>query len=644
MELGVQTHFSQGWSTGYLRTMRDAGIVNFRDEMLWKAIETAPGQFAQPELYAKYMGAAKAAGLDPIIELGYGNVLYDEGLTPYTDAGRQAFSKYAVATLKAYGGQIRTVEVWNEYNGGTFVSGPVTADRTHYYTLMMKEVYTAIKAEFPDVTVVGGSTVLVPVPYLEKLFDEGALDYMDAVSIHPYRPHPEGVEKEIAAVQRLMGEHGGIKPIYATEFGRGFDDPADVPAYMVKMAVLMASVDVEKAYWYPLRDNWSYVNMGLYDESMRPYPALSAFQFLQKEMPDGVKPERVDMGSERVHAFELKPGTHVVWGLENAVSFGGSHKLYDARGDLLDHVTTLTSDPIYVEGDFKLHIAESMILADTKMDFGQEGWSYFGRTSTGRMMELIDQIPDPNGWNYHLGLEKHPYLAISPTNMFPGYQSVDAVQRFTSPEAGTFEIEGSWSVANAKSNGVVANIVLNGKEIWSAAVGYGKPAALDGRLIELRSGDTLDIGVDSAGGADFDNTTVHVRLNRLPSDSTVFKGHEVRGTSASELLSGTAESDIFLGGAGNDRLSSSKDGKTDIFILSKGDQSDRIFNFEPGVDRLDLTAFGVTSLHDPGLRLTGTAHAILAIGKDQFVLNGVPLDEIRDHPILVQHQIDYFFV
>lgn len=624
--------------------MQAAGITHFRDEMLWKAIEKTPGKYVQPSQYTNYISKADAMGLHPTIELGFGNSLYDKGLTPYTDAGRNAFANYAVATLKSYGGIIDTVEIWNEYNGGDFVSGPAATDRTHYYTLMLKEAYTAIKKAYPDVTVVGGSTVLVPLPYLNRLFDEGALKYMDAVSVHPYRQRPEGVEKEIAGLQKLMAEHGGIKPIYATEFGRAFDDPNDVPGYMVKMATLMASVHVTNAYWYPLRDNWQFDKMGLFDENMNPYPALSAFQFLQKQMPDGVTPERVDVGSHRVHAYELDKDTHVVWGLGSFAKLSGNYKLYDAAGTLIDAAEPLAPDPIYVKGNFKLALGRSMIFADTELDYDQAGWSYFARNASGKMTPLVDGIADPNGWNYHRGLQSQPFLTVSPTNMLPGNYGVDAVQRFILPESGVFELEGSWSIGSAKSNGVLANIVLNNKEIWSSAVKYEKPVELDGLMLALKVGDVLDIGVDAAGSADFDNTSMHVRLNRTTPETSTFSGREVRGTAVNDALYGTKGSDIFFGGAGNDRYASTHDGVADVFVFTKGTNSDRIFNFEPGIDRLDLTAYGIASFDDPGIKIIGSTSATLVVGTDRIVLNGIAVDVIKAHAVFVEHPTDYLFV
>jgi len=52
-----------------------------------------------------------------------------------------------------------------------------------------------VKALRPEVRVLGGAAVPVPLPWFEDLFAAGALGAMDAVAVHPYRSTPEGVER-----------------------------------------------------------------------------------------------------------------------------------------------------------------------------------------------------------------------------------------------------------------------------------------------------------------------------------------------------------------------------------------------------------------------------------------------------------------
>src|SRR5690606_41164113 len=114
MRLGVQTHFAHGWDVGYLDRMASLGISDFRDEQQWSWIEPRKGEYEQPGRYKAYMDRAEALDLVPLIELGFENKFYDQGLTPYTAAGRKAFARYAVSVLDQYAGRVEAVEVWNE--------------------------------------------------------------------------------------------------------------------------------------------------------------------------------------------------------------------------------------------------------------------------------------------------------------------------------------------------------------------------------------------------------------------------------------------------------------------------------------------------------------------------------------------------
>ncbi|WP_162305974.1 M10 family metallopeptidase [Oleisolibacter albus] len=116
------------------------------------------------------------------------------------------------------------------------------------------------------------------------------------------------------------------------------------------------------------------------------------------------------------------------------------------------------------------------------------------------------------------------------------------------------------------------------------------------------------------------------------------------GTAASELTTGTKGADIFLSSAGNDRLSTPLDGACDLFVFSKGFQGDRIFNFELGIDKLDLTSFGIDSLGDGRLSLAqgGSGVQLDLGGGDKIVLNGISMTDLLKHDVLVPHDQGYF--
>lgn len=62
------------------------------------------------------------------------------------------------------------------------------------------------------------------------------------------------------------------------------------------------------------------------------------------------------------------------------------------------------------------------------------------------------------------------------------------------------------------------------------------------------------------------------------------------GTGAAETLTGTAGEDVLFDGAGSDRLIGGAG--ADVFVLAADDQTDRITDFTPGTDRVDLSGWG----------------------------------------------------
>ncbi len=218
---GVMTHFAQGWDTDIMPLIARAGIASIRDEQYWDSIEKRPGKYVFPDQFSQYMAKAARLKLQPFIPLTFENDRYDDGMTPFSAPAIAAYARYAQAVLLHYGAQIRAVEIWNEFNG-SFAKGPADKDRPFSYARILKAAYDSIKKVRPDVTVVGGATVLIPLPYLESLFEHGALDSMDALSVHPYSEFPESVEYELSDLHALIARfnHGKQKPIWATEIGK----------------------------------------------------------------------------------------------------------------------------------------------------------------------------------------------------------------------------------------------------------------------------------------------------------------------------------------------------------------------------------------------------------------------------------------
>ncbi len=122
-----------------------------------------------------------------------------------------------------------------------------------------------------------------------------------------------------------------------------------------------------------------------------------------------------------------------------------------------------------------------------------------------------------------------------------------------------------------------------------------------------RIGDSLQIFASSEAASGISHFTVPLGdLGEVLQDTDA-DGHTIAGTAGHDVLiaSPTGGRDRLEGGEGNDTLVSGQSGTdltggagADLFVLNPSSTLHRIFDFEPGVDRLDLSGF--LNLRNPG--------------------------------------------
>jgi hypothetical protein len=223
--IGVATAlgFSSGANPGLgsVPLLAMGGISTARDEAFWASAETTKGVIQFPQKVKDYKAALDANNVDFLNILDYGNPLYYPDEAPSTDEQRQAFTRYAVAAVEEFGTEHSTYELWNEWNLRD-PNGAAKASPENYVALL-KMVSAAVRAKHPDVKLTGPSLAVINdwQGWFTKFADLGGLDYVDAVTIHPYvQPlDPEASVTYLNTVRSIMTAHGSDKPIYITEQG-----------------------------------------------------------------------------------------------------------------------------------------------------------------------------------------------------------------------------------------------------------------------------------------------------------------------------------------------------------------------------------------------------------------------------------------
>lgn len=180
-------------------------------------------------------------------------------------------------------------EVWNEPNYDPFFAGlPDYRDKARVYADMLKTTYPRLKAAAPQVTVLGGATSLVDVPFVRELYDNGAGDSFDALSVHPYigpvDPDDGGLKAQLDELHAFLAARGDGEAIWATEFGwdaaqtgeqRQAEYVADGFRIMEGLGYMRAALVYSlrnTSLDDPLEDNFGLVGAGF-----TPKPAYAAF-------------------------------------------------------------------------------------------------------------------------------------------------------------------------------------------------------------------------------------------------------------------------------------------------------------------------------------------------------------------------------
>ena len=107
-------------------------------------------------------------------------------------------------------------EPWNEPNNTGWGNASL------YYSKVLQPFYAAVKSVEPGSgsTVIGGSSLGVPISWWQQLITAGGLSDMDVAAIHPYTGsndsfEEDGTPSQIQALQALLGS----TPLWITELG-----------------------------------------------------------------------------------------------------------------------------------------------------------------------------------------------------------------------------------------------------------------------------------------------------------------------------------------------------------------------------------------------------------------------------------------
>lgn len=380
--LGVNIHFRSG-HIDQLKLIKSAGFRVIRVDMKWEQVEKVKGAYDWSE-YDAFIKDLKAVGLRPMFILDYSNRLYEpmfESLNkpypPRSEVGVRAFSRWAATAAKRYSGENVIWEVWNEPNHK--FHWPSTPNVNEYFNLL-KATYTAIKSADNQAFVVGPASAGIDWDYLEGLFSLGGLQFLDAVTVHPYRDkEPETVGDSYDRLKRLIADSslpGKFRPpVVSGEWGYPTHSLGitwqDQAKYIVRMFLTNYFYEIPLSIWYDWRNDGNNFldkehNFGILINNGKPKPAFFTFKNMSDQL-NGLKLEsKVKKDDIYAMTFSGSNGnkTIVVWSAQKGRSYSvaldcasnslpivndlyGSKLPYKCKNEKVD--LSLDDGPLYIK-------------------------------------------------------------------------------------------------------------------------------------------------------------------------------------------------------------------------------------------------------------------------------------------------------
>ena len=225
------------------------------------------------------------------------SVTWDDQLdSPSNEENFQKYEHFLAYLVEHFKGRIDYWEIWNEPEADAFWK---PAPNAVIYTQLLKRAYTKAKEVTKEAKIIGLSSSLWSVDFIEETFQNDALNYMDILALHPYcylDPNYKSIfeiSDEYNWIDDIRGlmidHHGEIKPIWVTEVGYptytgkfGVTEQRQAEM-LVRSFVMLIVKDIEVIAWYcfindGFDETYNEDNFGIMTNDFNPKKAFSAYK------------------------------------------------------------------------------------------------------------------------------------------------------------------------------------------------------------------------------------------------------------------------------------------------------------------------------------------------------------------------------
>jgi hypothetical protein len=328
---GINIHFVTGHEKD-LDMIAAAGFKFIRTDFVWQGMERVKGVYNWTA-FDELVGNLNKRGIRAIGILCYSSSLYEEAsnstnpqtgkvqrgtASPQHPESVAAFARWAAAMAEHFKDSNLIWEIWNEPNISFWKPKP---DVAQYSTLALATC-KAIRATVPGATIIGPATSQVALPYIESFMSSGILEYLDAVSVHPYRNYSKSPETAIADYQNLRAliekyapADKKQMPIISSEWGYSTSTKGvsvDVQAaYIVRMQLTDVLGGVPISIWYDWKNDGvdpadHESNFGTVTADLAPKPAYIAVKTMNTELNGFTFMQRIDVKNDNDYVLLFK--------------------------------------------------------------------------------------------------------------------------------------------------------------------------------------------------------------------------------------------------------------------------------------------------------------------------------------------------
>jgi len=525
--LGAASNFGQAWLPGMFQASQTLPVSDFRDAVYWKAIERSDGRYRYDSDQTRYPDLLGPISAGMSLTVNNGHPAHDGGHTPVSPQGVAAFARFAAETVTRFPA-IHSVEVGNEMNSDTFVSGPGWDGDLHAravsYVALLKETADQVKAANPSVRILGGAAHSIPLAWFQALFENGAAKYLDALVIHPYTVPAEQMQRQIDLLRQLPGAAG--IPIEVTEFGH--KDAAIAPSHLIKNYCQMALSGVTRVVWYPLNPRGDGL-APLLNKAGQPEPVGRSYQLISNEFTGRSVADAAP--DPFTYACRFDDSRLVIWGEPRALSLTGPDlRLVDATGAPVDPDTAtlsrdapliILSDNAPVELGSNVILGPQQVVGDSVHQFAylgspgndpferyvrQGGREYAFQTRPGQEKSGVPWVP-------YLGTGRDGTVRAGADWVLPAAWDsgpLEIAYRYRVREAFRANIKIEIAPSGKSVDGVDLTVLLNDGPIHEGPVTRAINFALE--PAELKAGDVLEFVVGPGATARGDFTRLRVTV------------------------------------------------------------------------------------------------------------------------------------